>query len=191
MVLGTAEDKSLSRIAKNMELVRLADQNEIRIAVQSGRAQALFDDISGNAKFAKENKTYPADHPRQPDPGRGNRLRDPSRATRTTTSRPSTSWSKNYINTAKLKAAEAKYGLPNPERLHEVGLIHGQVAKSGQWAGIGPSGRSARLPPRIDRRRRIQRAPARESDGGCLDVLRLGLERRSARASRPSSRGSG
>ncbi len=57
VMMGTAEDKSLSRVAKNLEILRLPDQNEIRIAVQSGRAQGLFDDISGNAKFAQENKT--------------------------------------------------------------------------------------------------------------------------------------
>ena len=40
------------------EILRLPDQNEMRIAVLSGRAPALMDDISGNAKFASENKTY-------------------------------------------------------------------------------------------------------------------------------------
>ena len=116
VVLGTAEDKSLTRIAKNMELLRLPDQNEIRIAVQSGRAQALFDDISGNAKFAKENtKTIRLIIPASPilvegiayairrgypydDIGALNIMVE------------------DYINTAKLKAAEAKYGLPDAEQ---------------------------------------------------------------------------
>ena len=64
--MGTAEDKSLSRVAKAMEIVRLPDQNEARIAVQSGRAPAFFDDISGNAKFAQGEQAVPAHHPRRP-----------------------------------------------------------------------------------------------------------------------------
>jgi hypothetical protein len=83
--------------------------------VQSGRAQALFDDISGNAKFAKENKTIRLIIPASPilvegiayairrgypydDIGALNIMIE------------------DYINTAKLKAAEAKYGLPDPEQ---------------------------------------------------------------------------
>ncbi len=115
VVLGTAEDKSLSRIAKNMELLRLADQNEIRIAVQSGRAQALFDDISGNAKFAKENKTIRLIIPASPIlvEGIAYAIRrgypyDDIEALNIMV--------EDYINTAKLKAAEAKYGLPDPEQ---------------------------------------------------------------------------
>jgi polar amino acid transport system substrate-binding protein len=116
VVLGTAEDKSLSRIAKNMELLRLPDQNEIRIAVQSGRAQALFDDISGNAKFAKENtKTIRLIIPASPIlvEGIAYAIRrgypyDDIEALNIMV--------EDYINTAKLKAAEAKYGLPDPEQ---------------------------------------------------------------------------
>jgi polar amino acid transport system substrate-binding protein len=115
VVLGTAEDKSLSRIARNMELLRLADQNEIRIAVQSGRAQALFDDISGNAKFAKENKTIRLIIPASPIlvEGIAYAIRrgypyDDIEALNIMV--------EDYINTAKLKAAEAKYGLPDPEQ---------------------------------------------------------------------------
>src|SRR5262245_22750103 len=33
VMMGTAEDKSLSRVAKNLEILRLPDQNETRIAV--------------------------------------------------------------------------------------------------------------------------------------------------------------
>ena len=116
VVLGTAEDKSLSRIAKNMELLRLPDQNEIRIAVQSGRAQGLFDDISGNAKYAKENsKTIRLIIPASPIlvEGIAYAIRrgypyDDIEALNIMV--------EDYINTAKLKAAEAKYGLPDPEQ---------------------------------------------------------------------------
>jgi polar amino acid transport system substrate-binding protein len=116
VVLGTAEDKSLTRIAKNMELLRLPDQNEIRIAVQSGRAQALFDDISGNAKFAKENaKTIRLIIPASPIlvEGIAYAIRkgysyDDIEALNIMV--------EDYINTAKLRAAEAKYGLPDAEQ---------------------------------------------------------------------------
>jgi polar amino acid transport system substrate-binding protein len=116
VVLGTAEDKSLTRIAKNMELLRLPDQNEIRIAVQSGRAQALFDDISGNAKYAKENtKTIRLIIPASPIlvEGIAYAIRkgysyDDIEALNIMV--------EDYINTAKLKAAEAKYGLPDAEQ---------------------------------------------------------------------------
>ena len=115
VMLGTAEDKSLTRIAKNMELLRLPDQNETRIAVQSGRAQGLFDDISGNAKFAKENKTIRLIIPASPILVEGvayairkGYASDDIEALNIMV--------EDYINTAKLKAAEAKYGLPDPEQ---------------------------------------------------------------------------
>jgi polar amino acid transport system substrate-binding protein len=115
VMLGTAEDKSLSRIAKNMELLRLPDQNETRIAVQSGRAQGLFDDISGNAKFAQENKTIRLIIPASPILMEGIAFAirkgytgDDIEALNIMV--------EDYINTAKLKAAEAKYGLPDAEQ---------------------------------------------------------------------------
>jgi len=115
VMLGTAEDKSLSRIAKNMELLRLPDQNETRIAVQSGRAQGLFDDISGNAKFAQENKTI-----RLIIPGSPILVEGVAFAIRKGYSSDDIEalniMVEDYINTAKLKAAEAKYGLPDPEQ---------------------------------------------------------------------------
>jgi len=115
VVLGTAEDKSLTRVAKNMELLRLPDQNEMRIAVQSGRVQGIFDDISGNAKFAQENKTIRMIIPASPILVEGIAY-----AIRKGYSYDDISalniMVEDYINTAKLKAAEAKYGLPDPEQ---------------------------------------------------------------------------
>lgn len=112
VMMGTAEDKSLSRVAKNLEIVRLPDQNEARIAVQSGRAHGFFDDISGNAKFAKENKSVRLIIP---DPtieleGIGFAVRkgyalDDVQALDIMV--------ENFVNTGKLKAAQDKYGLPN------------------------------------------------------------------------------
>ncbi len=115
VVLGTAEDKSLSRIAKNMDLVRLPDQNETRIAVQSGRAQGLFDDISGNAKFAKENKTIRLIIPASPIlvEGIAYAIR---RGYSSDDIGALNIMVEDYINTAKLKAAEVKYGLPDAEQ---------------------------------------------------------------------------
>jgi polar amino acid transport system substrate-binding protein len=113
VMMGTAEDKALSRVAKNMEIVRLPDQNEARIAAQSGRVAAFFDDISGNAKFAQTNKQFRLIIP---DPvinleGTAFAIRkgyvyDDLQALDIMV--------ENYSNTGQLKAAQAKYGLPNP-----------------------------------------------------------------------------
>lgn len=112
VMMGTAEDKALSRVAKNVQLIRLPDQNEARIAVQSGRADGFFDDISGNAKFAKENKSVRLIIPDPPLEleGIGFAVRkgysfDDLQALDIMV--------ENYVNTGKLKAAQGKYGLPN------------------------------------------------------------------------------
>lgn len=113
VMMGTAEDKALSRVAKNMEIVRLPDQNEARIAVQSGRVAGFFDDVSGNAKFAQTNKQFRLIIP---DPvinlegtafaiRKGYELDDMQALDIMV---------EDYANTGKLKAAQAKYGLPNP-----------------------------------------------------------------------------
>lgn len=114
VVMGTAEDKALTRIVKAAELVRLPDQNEARMAVQSGRAAAFFDDISGNAKLAKENKAYRLIIP---DPAievegiayaiRKGYPHDDLQALDIMV--------ENFVNTGKLRAAQEKYGLPNPQ----------------------------------------------------------------------------
>jgi polar amino acid transport system substrate-binding protein len=114
VVMGTAEDKSLSRVAKNLEIVRLADQNEARMAVQSGRAVAFFDDISGNAKFAQDNKSVRMIIPATPIMVEGVAYairkgypHDDIEALDIMV--------EDYVNTGKLKAAQTKYGLPNPD----------------------------------------------------------------------------
>jgi polar amino acid transport system substrate-binding protein len=113
VMMGTAEDKSLSRVAKNMEIVRLPDQNETRIALQSGRVAGLFDDISGNAKFAQTNKQF-----RLIIPSPVINLEGTAFAIRKGYSFDDLHaldvMVENYNNTGKLKAAQAKYGLPNP-----------------------------------------------------------------------------
>jgi len=108
--MGTAEDKSLSRVAKNLEIVRLPDQNEIRIAVLSGRVPALMDDISGNAKFAQENKSVRLIIPETPImlEGVAYAIRqgypyDDLQALNIMIS--------DFINTGKLKASQAKFGV--------------------------------------------------------------------------------
>jgi polar amino acid transport system substrate-binding protein len=110
VMMGTAEDKSLTRVAKNLELLRLPDQNEMRIAVQSGRAQAIFDDISGNAKFAQENKTVRLIIPDVPIllEGIAYAIRqgypyDDLQALNIMVD--------DFINTGKLKASQAKFGV--------------------------------------------------------------------------------
>jgi polar amino acid transport system substrate-binding protein len=115
VMMGTAEDKSLSRVAKNLEILRLPDQNETRIAVQSGRAQGLFDDISGNAKFAQENKTVRLIIP-------GNPILVEGIAFAIRKGYPHDDIEaldimvEDFVNTGKLKAAQGKYGLPNAEQ---------------------------------------------------------------------------
>jgi polar amino acid transport system substrate-binding protein len=115
VMMGTAEDKALTRIAKNAELVRLPDQNEARMAVLSGRAHAFFDDISGNAKFAKENKAIRLIIPSPPleVEGIGFAIRkgypfDDLQAIDIMV--------ENFVNTGKLKAAQDKFGLPDPQQ---------------------------------------------------------------------------
>ncbi len=114
VVMGTAEDKALTRITKAAELVRLADQNEARIAVQSGRAAAFFDDISGNAKYAKENKTIRLIIPEPPLEVEGIAY-----AIRKGYSHDDLQaldiMVENFVNTGKLRAAQDRYGLPNPQ----------------------------------------------------------------------------
>jgi len=108
--MGTAEDKSLSRVAKNLEILRLPDQNEMRIAVLSGRAPALMDDISGNAKFAQENKSVRLIIPETPImlEGVAYAIRqgytyDDLQALNIMI--------EDFINTGKLKASQAKFGV--------------------------------------------------------------------------------
>ena len=114
VVMGTAEDKALTRIVKAAELVRLPDQNEARIAMQSGRAAAFFDDISGNAKYAKENKAI-----RLIIPEPAIEVEGIAYAIRKGYSHDDLQaldiMVENYVNTGKLKAAQEKYGLPNPQ----------------------------------------------------------------------------
>ena len=114
VVMGTAEDKSLTRIVKAAELVRLPDQNEARMAVQSGRAAAFFDDISGNAKLAKENKAF-----RLIIPDPAIEVEGIAYAIRKGYSHDDLQaldiMVENFVNTGKLRAAQEKYGLPNPQ----------------------------------------------------------------------------
>jgi len=113
VMMGTAEDKALSRVAKNLEIVRLPDQNEARIALQSGRVASFFDDVSGNAKFAQTNKQF-----RLIIPAPLINLEGTAFAIRKGYDNDDLQaldiMVEDYINTGKLKAAQAKYGLPNP-----------------------------------------------------------------------------
>jgi polar amino acid transport system substrate-binding protein len=114
VVQGTAEDKSLTAIGTSATLLRLADQNECRLALQSGTANAFFDDISGQAKYANDN-----DWARLivPDPvlqleGVGFAIRkgysyDDVQALDIQV--------ETWINNGLLAGAQAKYGLPNWE----------------------------------------------------------------------------
>ncbi len=110
VMMGTAEDKSLSLVAKNLEIVRLPDQNEIRIAVQSGRVQGLFDDISGNGKFAQENKTIRLILPDPPIMMEG--IAFAIRQGYTLEDIQALDiMVEDFVNTGKEKAAQAKYGV--------------------------------------------------------------------------------
>jgi polar amino acid transport system substrate-binding protein len=52
---GSAEDLSLTTSKPKAQIQRLADESACRLAVQSGRANAIFDDWNGNGPFAKAN----------------------------------------------------------------------------------------------------------------------------------------
>jgi polar amino acid transport system substrate-binding protein len=53
---GTAQDKALTPIVKNMEIVRLPGLDETRVAVMSGRADCVADDSSTNYLFHLANR---------------------------------------------------------------------------------------------------------------------------------------
>lgn len=52
---GAAEDLSLTAAGLKLQISRLADQSSCRLALNSGRVQAFFDDWNGNGPFAKAN----------------------------------------------------------------------------------------------------------------------------------------
>ena len=55
VVLSTAEDSALQLVGTDAKVLRLPDENECRLALQSGKASAVFDDVSGQAQFAAKN----------------------------------------------------------------------------------------------------------------------------------------
>jgi polar amino acid transport system substrate-binding protein len=54
LVQGSAEDKTLTDLIKNATLLRLPDFDEVFLALLSGRANASFANLVGQAKRAKE-----------------------------------------------------------------------------------------------------------------------------------------
>ena len=50
---GSAEDLGLTAIEPKAKMLRLADENSCRLALQTGRANAFFDDWNGQGPFAK------------------------------------------------------------------------------------------------------------------------------------------
>jgi len=67
LMSGTAQDKALSKVAKNLQIVRYPTFDESRMAVLSGRADFLADDNAANYLFELANKenltTYTPDPP--------------------------------------------------------------------------------------------------------------------------------
>jgi len=57
VTMGSGADKSLTRVAKKIQLIRFPDENEARMAVLAGRVDGFFTDGMSNALFAKENKS--------------------------------------------------------------------------------------------------------------------------------------
>jgi len=55
---GAAEDLSLTIANPKIQIQRLADENACRLAVQTGRANAIFDDWNSNGPFVKANPAY-------------------------------------------------------------------------------------------------------------------------------------
>jgi polar amino acid transport system substrate-binding protein len=115
VMMGTAEDKAISRVAKNAEILRLPDQNETRLALLSGRAHALLDDISGNAKLAAEHKNLRLIIPSPPVDleGTGFAVR---KGYAYEDVQALDIMVEDFVNTGKLRAAQDKYGLPNPKQ---------------------------------------------------------------------------
>ena len=55
VVLSTAEDSALQLVGTEAKVLRLPDENECRLALQSGKASAFFDDVSGQGQYAAKN----------------------------------------------------------------------------------------------------------------------------------------
>jgi polar amino acid transport system substrate-binding protein len=55
VVLSTAEDSAIQFVGTSAKILRLPDENECRLALQSGRATAFFDDVNGHAQYAAKN----------------------------------------------------------------------------------------------------------------------------------------
>jgi len=114
VVQGTAEDKSLTTIGTTATLLRLGDQNECRLSLQSGNSTAFFDDISGQAKYANANnwvRLIVPDPPLQLE-GVGFAMRqgysyDDVQALDIQV--------ENWVNNGLLQSAETRYGLPGWE----------------------------------------------------------------------------
>ena len=56
LMSGTAQDKTLSKVAKNLQIVRYPTLDESRMAILSGRADFLVDDNSTNFLFELANR---------------------------------------------------------------------------------------------------------------------------------------
>lgn len=67
---GTANDKSLTRATKNANILRIPDLSESRMAVISGRADALIDDNTTNYLFALANADWAVTATPEPPLGR-------------------------------------------------------------------------------------------------------------------------
>jgi polar amino acid transport system substrate-binding protein len=63
---GTAQDKALTKIAKNMEIVRLPALDESRMAVVSGRADFVADDSATNYLFYLANREWATTYTPEP-----------------------------------------------------------------------------------------------------------------------------
>jgi polar amino acid transport system substrate-binding protein len=63
---GAAEDLSLTNAHLALKIQRLPDQDSCRLALQSGRVQAFFDDWNGNGPFAKANSNVKLIFPSTP-----------------------------------------------------------------------------------------------------------------------------
>ena len=112
VMMGTAEDKALSRVAKNLEIVRLPDQNEARIAVRPAGSRASSTTSRGTPSSRRRTSSS-ADHPEPGHQPRGDcfavrkgYVYDDLQALDIMV--------ENYANTGQLKAAQAKSGCPIP-----------------------------------------------------------------------------
>ena len=113
VVMGTAEDKALTRIVKAAELVRLPDQNEAAWPCRPAGRRPSSTTSRATPSWPRRTRRTGLSSPIPPSRSRGSR--SPIRKGYPNDDLQALDiMVENFVNTGKLRAAQEKYGLPNP-----------------------------------------------------------------------------